>query len=214
MNDFIRDRACFPVEGTNGSFMHWFGGELETPVIPPGGNEPCHLLYTIDTADPLFPVRIEGTRFLPLIYCQQYNAAAMSYRVENGNIAVDWIESLEWDPDFPYDAYPCTFPRRQVTLMLADEEALRLLELANEDHQTKDYESRFGGWHWLCQDVPAVECKNPRCSGGSLDVFGVIYQSPVKGVRIWDPDLEWSDVEIIYQICSSCASIQVCNRCT
>jgi hypothetical protein len=212
VNDFIRTPACLPVEGAGGSYAHWFGGELETPVIPPGGNAPCHLLYTIDTEDPLFPIRIPGTRFLPLIYCQQYNAAAMSYRVENGKIAVDWIESSEWDPDFPYDSYPRAFARRQINLMPADPEALRLLELADEDNGTN--ESRFGGWHRLCQGSPSVECESPRCGGGSMNVFGVIYQSPVKGVRLWDPDSDSSDVEIIYQICSSCSSIQACNRCT
>jgi len=218
VNDFIREPACFPVEGSDGPYTHWFGGELETPVIPPGGDAPCHLLYTIDTEDPLFPIRIEGTRFLPLIYCQQYNAAAMSYRVENGHITVDWIESLKWYPNFPYDAYPRAFPRRQVTLQPADQQALHLLELAVDNNLIAEPpsadQSRFGGWHYLCQGVPAIKCRNPHCRGGSLDVFGVIYQSPVKGVRIWDPDSDWSDVEIIYQICSACSSIQVCNRCT
>ncbi|OYV04353.1 MAG: hypothetical protein CFE26_17360, partial [Verrucomicrobiales bacterium VVV1] len=78
MNDFIRTAASRPIEKQSDPYHHTFGGELDPPVIPPGGSAPCHLLYTIDTEDPLFPLRIQGIRFLPLIYCQQYNAAAIS----------------------------------------------------------------------------------------------------------------------------------------
>lgn len=212
MNDFIRSSVCVPLEGESAEYKHSFGGKLSHPAIPPGGKFPCHLLYTIDTEDPLFPVRIEGTRMLPLIYCQQYNAAAMSYRVNDGSIIIDWIESLDWDRDFPYDDYPSDFPRRSIVLRPADLEVLCMEEKADEDTGTNV--SRFGGWHWLCQDIPEVECKNPKCSGGNLDVFGVVYNEPVAGVRLWDPDEDWCDVETIYQICSACSSIQVCNRCT
>lgn len=212
MNGFIRNSPCHPVEGVSDRYLHSFGGELASPVVPPGGRAPCHLLFSIDTDDPLFPIRLKGTRILPLIYCPQYNAAAMSYRVENGLITVDWIERLEWYPDFPYDNYPLSFPRRSVTLLSSDHGELARLEQADEDYHCN--ETRFGGWHWLCQGVPTVECRNPNCRTGSLDVFGVVYNEPVSGVRLWDPDADWCDIEIIYQICSCCSSIQVCNRCT
>ena len=212
MNSFIRSSACYPVEGKGESYRHTFGGQWDVPIIPYGGSAPCHLLYTIDTEDPLFPVRIDGTRFLPLIYCPQYNAAAMAYRVERGVVTVDGIETLEWSEDFPYAGYPRSFPLREVKLIPADQDVLGLLEKADEDTGTTD--SRFGGWHWLCQGVPDAVCRNPKCGKGSMDVFGVIYNEPVKGVRIWDQDEGWCDTEIIYQICSDCSSIQVCNRCT
>lgn len=211
MNGFIRGSACIPVEGV-GRHKHSFGGTLSRPVIPPGCSVPCHLLYTIDTEDPMFPVRIDGVRYLPLIYCQQYNAAAISYRVEGESIIVDWIESLDWDKDFPYENYPSEFPRRDIVLRPVDLEFLRKEEEADVDTDTNV--SRFGEWHWLCQGVPDVKCRNPQCGTGRMDVFGVVYNEPVPGVRLWDPDEDWSDVETIYQICSACASIQVCNRCT
>lgn len=212
MNDFIRTPASRPIEKQNEVYQHTFGGELGQPVIPPGGSAPCHLLYTIDTEDPLFPVRIESIRLLPLIYCQQYNAAAMSYRVEKDGIKVDYVESLKWRDNFPYEDYPKSFPRRSISLEPVDLDALQLAEMADTD--TEDFVSRFGGWHWLCQGIPSVGCKNPTCGKGNMNVFGVIYNSPVEGVRLWDPDEDWSDVEIIYQICDRCSSIQVCNRCT
>jgi hypothetical protein len=212
MNDFVRTSACHPIEGSSDTYHHSFGGELHPPVFPPGGKAPCHLLYTIDADDPLFPVRIQGTRLLPLIYCQQYNAAAMSYRLERDEIIVDWIERLDWDRNFPYDDYPASFPRRSIALLPADQEKLKLLEQAEED--TMDLGSRFGGWHYLCQCVPDVSCRNPSCGQGTMDVFGVIYNDPVASVRLWNLDGTWEDIEIIYQICSSCCSIQVCNRCT
>jgi hypothetical protein len=145
----------------------------------PGGEAPCHLLYTIDTEDPLFPIRIDGFRLLPLIYCQQYNAAAMSYRMEGDSVIVDWIESLDWDRDFPYDDYPSEFPRRSIVHQPADLDVLRKEEDADEDTGTNV--SRFGGWHWLCQGIPTEECRNPSCEGGNMDVCGVIYNEPVKG---------------------------------
>ena len=212
MNEFIRTSACHPVEGRNTKFVHTFGGELESPVFPPYGKSPCHLLYTIDTEDPLFPVRIPGVRSLPLIYCFQYNAAAMAYRLKDGAIVIDWIEYLDWSKDFPYDDYPASFPQRDITLVQADLDTIRRLEASGEE--TMDPGSRFGGWHFLCQGVPDASCRNPNCEGGSMDVFGVIYNNPVEGVRLWSPDQDWDDIETIFQICRSCASIYVCNRCT
>lgn len=214
MNEFIRTSACCPVEGHSPEFAHTFGGELNTPLFPPGGTAPCHLLYTIDTADPLFPVRIPGVRFLPLIYCFHYHAAALSYRVRDGGILVDWIEDTEWSRDFPHDDYPASFPEREITLVQADLEAIRLLEASGED--TMGLGSRFGGWHYLCQGVPDVRCRNPACGRKSMDVFGVIYCNPVAGVHLWSRETDGAggdEIELILQICRSCASIQVCNRC-
>lgn len=212
MNDFIRTAASRPIEKQSETYHHTFGGELDPPVIPPGGSARCHLLYTIDTEDPLFPVRIQGIRYLPLIYCQQYNAAAISYRVEMDGIKVDYIESLEWWDDFPYKDYPRSFPRRSISLEPVDQNDLHQAEIADVD--PLDFVSRFGGWHWLCQGIPTVDCKNPICGKGKMNVFGVIFNSPVAGVRLWDPDDDRSDVEIIYQICDQCSSIHVCNRCS
>ena len=212
MNDFIRTVSSHPIEGSSPHFQHRFGGRLDPEVFPPGGKAACHLLYTIDTEDPLFPIRIPGVRHLPLICCQQYNAAAMAYRVTRDSITVDWIEYLQWDADFPCDNYPSHFPTTDITLVPADQAMIDRLEAAQDD--TLDMGHRFGGWHFLSQGVHEAECHNPSCDGGDMHVFGVIYNAPVKGVRLWDPDQEWGDTEIIYQICNKCSSIYVCNRCT
>jgi hypothetical protein len=230
MNHFIENPVSRALEGACGRFRHTFGGELEHPVFPPGGKAPCHLLYTIDTDDPLFPVKIDGVRMLPLIYCQQYNAAAMGYRVTGNGIEIDYIESLEWMDDFPYDHYPSSFPRRDIRLEKIEDEGARLLnryidayardwdttEACEKDLKSLGYPfTQFGGRHMMWQDIPDVVC--PACNGSSMGVFGVVWNVPVKGVYLWDDDPEYredNDVQIIYQICSDCSAIHVCNRCT
>lgn len=233
MNDFIQHPAIRAIEGTAGPFRHTFGGALENPVVPPGGRAPCHLLYLIDTDDPLFPFKIEGVRMLPLLYCQQYNAAAMSYRVTPGGIEVESIESLEWSQDFPYTDYPPSFPRRNIRLEKLPREHVDLLEryIDADDSDPQDWDTmesceedlkaigypftQFGGRHVMWQGIPSIEC--PACRDSSLDVFGVIWNAPVQGVSIWDNDPRYrgdADVQIIYQICHGCSAIHVCNRCT
>lgn len=235
MNQFVLEPASRAREGTNRHFRHAFGGELESPAIPPGGQAPCHLLYTIDTEDPLFPVRIPGVRFIPLIYCPQYNAAAMGYRLTNGGINIDFIESLEWMDDFPYGHYPRSFPRRDIRLERIDEKDIDLLERyidANEpdprdwdtiDSCEKELKAlgypftQFGGRHMMWQDIPDVTCPNQACKGTRLDVFGVVWNAPVSGVYLWDDDPNYrdgNDTQIIYQMCQDCSAIHVCNRCT
>ena len=136
----------------------------------------------------------------------------MAYRVTRDSITVDWIEYLQWDADFPYENYPPHFPASDITLVPADQAEIARHEAAEED--TLQMGHRFGGWHYLCQGVPDAECHNPSCKGGDMHVFGVIYNDPVKNVRLWDMDEDYTDIEIIYQICAKCSSIYVCNRCT
>jgi len=233
MNHFIDHPVCRALEGTSGAFQHTFGGELENPVIPPGGKAPCHLLYTIDTEDPLFPVRIPGVRMLPLLYCQQYNAAAMGYRVTSDGIEVNYIESLKWMDDFPYDHYPTSFPGRDIRLEKLGQQDIDLLDRYISANQCypRDWDTveacekelkklgypftQFGGRHMMWQDIPDVRC--PACRGSSMGVFGVVWNVPVNGVFLWDDDPDYredSDVQIIYQICRDCSTIHVCNRCT
>lgn len=210
-NGFLRSPVCIPSAAVEQGCRHTFGGELSPAIVPPGGKAPCHLLFTLDTLDPLFPVRIKGTRFLPLIHAQQYNCAAISYRMEAGTMVVDWIESLDWNPDFPYENYPAGFPLQGVSLAVPDLRKLEELESARGD--TMELGTRFGGWHFLCQGIPDVACRNPACGKGPMNVFGVIYNVALPGTRIWDPDQDWNGNELIYQICSRCSSIQVCSRC-
>ena len=193
---------------------------------------PLHLLYTIDTLDPLFPFRIEGIRFLPIFYCLSYNSASMSYLPHSdGTVEVSWIEHVDCFDDFPYDNYPESFRQCNVALLpLSEDEAMRLEvaksewsafeldrdrdHLYNIEQGIEDLGTRFGGWHFLCQGPPRPKCKNPKCPDGLTQVFGVIYNAPVNGVRLWDPDDDWSDSQTIFHVCSSCRTIHVFNSCT
>jgi hypothetical protein len=170
---------------------------------------------------------------LPLIYCQQYNAAALGYRVTVSGIEVDYIESLEWMDDFPYDHYPSSFPRRDIRLERVDPEVVDLMGRYIDAYEPdpKDWDTicacekdlkangypftQFGGRHMMWQDIPDINC--PACGGSSMGVFGVIWNVPVKGVYLWDDDPKYredDDVQIIYQVCRDCSAIHVCNRCT
>ena len=239
-NGFILEPVSRAVEGKNRKYQHTFGGQLENTVIPPGGEEPCHLLYTLDTSDPLSTIHIEGVRFVPLIYCQQYDASSMAYRVERSGIEVDYIARPQlWDEDFPYRDYPAKFPRREIKLEALDAGVLDHIDICLywEDHLNEQTEAemelhsasydflrsigypftQFGGKHSMPQTIPDVSCRNPTCQvkDGTMDVFLVVWHNPVEGVYLWDDDEKYRDyptAQIIYQVCSECQSIHVCNR--
>jgi hypothetical protein len=57
------------VEGTDDQFLHVFGGRRQHKgTTPHGCKAPLHLLYTFDTTDPAFPIKVPGIRYLPLYY--------------------------------------------------------------------------------------------------------------------------------------------------
>ena len=241
MSGFVMTSVARVVPGATSSFHHRFGGSpLHRGIVPNGNSQPLHLLYTFDTTDPLFPVRLPHARYLPLFYCFPYNAGDVGYRV----ISDDEIEILHMqneyvERDFPYENYPNEFPETPVSLVPISYEEHKTLvyHLACEDYFVEDeFKSasdrtflkqsgypftQLGGIQRMWQDVPTVPCPNKWCENHEFDcfmeVFAVVWNQPVPGVYLWDNDPEFRDdteIQTIFQICSLCHSIYACNRCT
>lgn len=105
LNKEILDKVSRVVEGTDDQFLHVFGGRRQHKgATPQGCKMPLHLLYTFDTTDPAFPIKVPGIRYLPLYYSFPYNAGACGYRVKSDTeIEVLYMETKEVEPDFPYE---------------------------------------------------------------------------------------------------------------
>jgi len=154
--------------------------------------------------------------------------------VTESGVTVDYIEYLDWDEDFPYDNYPTSFPEVDVRLEPVREEHYKYIKqyAYEQERYPRDYNvidqcekallplgypfTQFGGHHVMWQSIPEVTCQNPTCGSDKMDVFGVIWNTPVKGVHLWDEDpvVPDDDVQIIFQYCARCSSIYVSNRCT
>lgn len=102
-------------------------------------------------------------------------------------------------------------------LSIEDEQYHDRQSLSFQYLESKGYPfTQFGGRHPMPQSIPTVDCFNPLCKGNprTMDVFGVVWPNPVKNVYLWDAGdyKDDSGTQIVYQICSSCQSIHVCNR--
>ncbi len=224
------------VVGESSNFRHRFGGmPTYNGIVPPRNSQPLHLLYTFDTNDPLFPVSIPGIRYLPLFYCFPYNAGDLGYRM----ISEDQIEILHLtpkrtEPNFPYPNYPDHFSETSVKLVpITYEEHKTLVHyLTYEQHFLKSFLSetdrnfikenaypftQLGGIQRMWQGIPEINCPNKRCEnhklGVSQEVFAVVWNQPVPDVFLWSEDSD-DEIQIIFQICTNCQAISVCNRCT
>ncbi len=241
MSGFVMNSIARAVPNAAGSFQHRFGGlPAHQGIVPRGKGQPLHLLYSFDTTDPLFPVRLPNARFLPLYYCFPYNAGGVGYRiVSDREIEILYMETNRVERDFPYENYPDTFPETSVSLVPISYEEHKTLvcNLAHEDYHIEDEHlseadrnflkqsgypfTQLGGVQRMWQGVPEVPCPNKNCENHEfecfMDVFAVVWNQPVPNVYIWDNDPEFRDdveVQTIFQICSLCHSIYACNRCT
>jgi hypothetical protein len=235
MNSIVR---AVPLAG---KFLHRFGGQpAHRGTVPRGDKQPLHLLYTFDTYDPLFPIKISNARFLPLYYCFPYNTSDIGYKVvSDTEIEILHMRTRRAMPDFPYENYPANFPEVPVSLVPVtyEEHKTLIYYMALEDHfMERDYlneaDKRFiesigypftqiGGVQRMWQGVPEVGCPNKKCENHndeySMGVFAVIWNQPVPDVYLWDVEPDFrdnTDVQLIFQICSECHAIYVCNRCT
>lgn len=153
------------------------------------------------------------------------------------------METKEVEPDFPYENYPSEFPERRVRLVPISYEQHKTLvyyleagkkALDEQDRKLILDEFRYpftqlGGIHRMWQGIPHVACPNPACSNSRhecfMEVFAVIWDRPHAGIFLWEipekPKYSWEkadenpdDIQVIFQICPKCHSIQACNRCT
>ena len=102
-------------------FGHTFGGKLSSLEIRCVNLEhPLHLLYHLNLSDPVVPVELPGVKRLPLCYGFAYATydGTIIYRVIN-DMEIELIAPADpqYDPDFPYDGYPKSFPRSAVSFV-------------------------------------------------------------------------------------------------
>ena len=235
--DFVMKSIARVVPNVAGPFKHRFGGTpTHRGIKPRGSSQPLHLLYTFDTKDPLFPVRVRGVRHLPFYYCFPYNAGALGYRVvSDDEIKILYMETKRVEPDFPYENFPNEFPEVPVSLtpISYDDHKTLVYYLALEDSNLKKHLSeedktflketgypftQLGGIQRMWQDVPQAPCPDKTCECHKynfyLEVFAVVWNQPVPGVSLWTEKQDDWEIQIIFQICPECRAIYVCNRCT
>jgi hypothetical protein len=238
MSGFVMKSIARVVPNVAGSFQHRFGGTpAHRGIKPRGSSQPLHLLYTFDTKDPLVPVRVPGSRYLPLYYCFPYNAGALGYRVvSDEEIKILYMETKHVQPDFPYENYPNEFPETPVAItpISYEEHKTLVYYLTCEDYNLHKYFSKedraflkrtgypftqLGGIQRMWQDIPEAACPNRQCEYHKynyfMQVFAVVWNQPVPKVYLWDddPKSRW-EIQTIFQICPLCNSIYACNRCT
>jgi len=233
MSNFDLSLVARAVLGSDDKYRHSFGGPHQhRGTTPKGCAQPLHLLFTFDTTDPKFAVRIPGIRYIPLYYSFPYNAGACGYRILNDEqIEVLYMEIETTEPNFPYENYPAEFPLLPIQLTAVSYEAHKSIvfaihvgkeSLSVDDRQIVCDElgypfTQIGGYHDLCQGVPEVPCPNVACEYHEyscfMQVFAVIWNNPLKDISLWSKD-SWDDIQTIFQICPKCQSIHACNRCT
>ena len=235
MARFILTKVARVVEGTDLKFRHVFGGHgKHRGTTPKGCKQPLHLVYTFDTSDPAFPLRIAGVRYLPLYYSFPYNAGACGYRVKSETeIEVFYMETKKVERNFPYADYPSEFPEHPARLSPITYEQHKALTyyleagkeaLDDSDRRLilEDFRYPFtqlGGIHRMWQGIPTVPCPNPSCDYSKydcfMDVLAVVWNQPHPGIFLWDnDDSDGCDLQVIFQICPKCHAIHACNRCT
>ena len=237
MSDFVLEPVS-RIEVGSAGYEHYFGGANRYEGMTPFRDAPpLHLLYDLDANDPLMPVRIPGISRLPLCFGFAYNASAVAYRMES-DLAVKllYVEDTSCLDGYPYDPYPSQFEQVKVRLYPLSYEQHKLLvyymsladssseELLSDEDATWLQQvhypfTQLGGVHRMWQGVPHATCHNQECDNYDLScglkVFAVVWNNPVPGVALWDPDVEdGGDSQIIYQICPDCHTIHASNRCT
>lgn len=100
-------------------FAHSFGGGADySGLTAAKASVPVHVLFRINTDDPLVPVSLgRRTNWLPLLCAIRYGACAIGYKVvSNDKVAIlRQSDTQPWD-GFPYADYPETLPRENVRI--------------------------------------------------------------------------------------------------
>lgn len=139
-----------------------------------------------------------------------------------------------WDADFPFDNYPREFPRTEVIAVPLDPSLVNLqtkLVAPNGDegkdltpNEYKRYREplvQIGGRQQMWQGIPEWSCGTDECLGldahnNGKEVLAVIWECPVPGLHIWDPEgteLDVGSAQIILSRCTGCNVLHSCNRC-
>jgi hypothetical protein len=104
--------------GKKSAFGHLFGGAADYSGLVANKRQPAvHLLFRLNTDDPLVGVDLGAVRWLPLLCAIRYGACGLGYRVTSDDEVeiLHQKETKAWD-DFPYDGYPQKLPARALAM--------------------------------------------------------------------------------------------------
>ncbi len=182
---------CFrEVANAPDRYGHTFGGDpIAKGLRFVNLDEPFHLLYHLNLADPAVGIQLPGVTWLPLCYGfgYSYRDADFIYRVPN-DMDVELIapNELVFDPDSPYDNYPAWFPESSLHFAPLPydpkraEDALSLAAILGIEHlppeelqraiQLVDQEGLLARWKrdwegWEPEDLVRCMHKEPFMQG-------------------------------------------------
>lgn len=101
-------------------YEHRFGGAVEYSGLQPNRRQPpIHLLFRINTDDPLVPIDFgRRAKWLPLLCAIRFGACNLGYMVVSDTeiLILHQGEKSSWD-GFPYDGYPHALSVENVNLV-------------------------------------------------------------------------------------------------
>ncbi|HXT12853.1 MAG TPA: hypothetical protein VN873_14925 [Candidatus Angelobacter sp.] len=112
---------------------------------------------------------------LPLYYCWKCCAEKLSYQIDSGSLKVFKNEGKRQGNDFPYPAFPKTFPKRSAKLTPIPYETAKLLAVAQEIDEywlkESDKEAIKNGLEKLRHPWFSNKCLNRHQMGGLLNLL-------------------------------------------
>ncbi|MBL8870510.1 MAG: hypothetical protein JNK90_11995 [Planctomycetaceae bacterium] len=153
------------IGASNSGYHHYFGGSLERRAVEIANSDQLfHLLYLLDTNDPLIPISLPNVRYLPLLFDFRFENNLLYQVVGEGRVEIiGKEEEIIWE--FPIEDYPEYFPEKEVFF----EEATFSL---NEAQHALAYQGVFGIEHLSQSErkkaIAIVEStrRSDRLSGG------------------------------------------------
>ena len=162
-------------------YDHTFGGPVAHHGAKPGqtGGLKLHLLYELNLADPLSPLKNFRYETLPLYYCFDSRANTIAYHISKSRRFRLFLDHEDTQvttmEEFPEEPFPKEFPRTPVKVKKAHydptnlEDALRfnsvfgLNKLTPEDHATAMKQSLTG--------YRMINGEEPESMGALLETY-------------------------------------------
>jgi hypothetical protein len=104
--------------GGGNPFGHRFGGPADYAGLQAFPRQPpVHLLFRLNTADPLVGVSLSGAEWLPLLCAIRYGACRLGYRVASNDAVkiLHQVEKKAWR-GFPTAGFPKALPAQPLDL--------------------------------------------------------------------------------------------------
>jgi hypothetical protein len=215
---------------------HVFGGPaVHAGSTPAGSSVPMHLLMSLDTADPLFPLAAaegELPAHLPLYYPLRYGLGGgeVQYEVLNAD-TVQILSICNETPDDEEYPFMLEFPSEKFSLKAFTYTEYRAFLIYEQGRGMKVSPAdrrivmngvepgtliQFGGAIFPIGGQIRWRCANRRCKWKgketTINVFCRVSATPLPGVQIFGE--YGTDVEIYFGLCRMCGTIITVNRCT